>query len=60
MSTKKDKSWAWGQIVDKSGIVPDVSRTAELYGRLFALQETQIHLLEEIKKVKEEIEKVQK
>jgi len=54
---KKDQNWAWGQIVDKSGIIPDISKKAELYGRLFALQETQIHLLEEIKKVKEEIEK---
>ena len=49
---KKDQNWAWGQIVDKSGIIPDISKKAELYGRLFALQETQIHLLEEIKKVK--------
>ncbi len=37
--------------------INNVSRTANLYGKLFALQETQIYILSEIKKVKEQIER---
>ena len=36
--------------------ITKVSRSGQLYGKLFALQEMQIHILSEIKKVKEQIE----
>ena len=36
-----------------------VSRTGSLYGKLFALQEMEIHILSEIKKVKKLIERGQ-
>jgi hypothetical protein len=38
-------------------MINNASRTANLYGKLFALQETQIYILSEIKKVKEQIER---
>ena len=37
--------------------INSASITANLYGKLFALQETQIYILSEIKKVKEQIER---
>ena len=36
--------------------INSASITANLYGKLFALQETQIYILSEIKKVKEQLE----
>jgi hypothetical protein len=42
---------------DMANSINNVSRTANLYGKLFALQETQIYILSEIKKVKEQIER---
>jgi len=41
---------------DMANSINNVSRTANLYGKLFALQEMQIHILSEIKKVKDQIE----
>ena len=41
---------------EHANILNHVSTTANLYGKLFALQEMQIHILSEIKKVKEQIE----
>jgi len=40
--------------------INSASITANLYGKLFALQETQIHILSEIKKVKEQLEREDK
>ena len=40
--------------------INSVSITANLYGKLFALQEMQIHILSEIKKVKEQLEREDK
>ena len=52
------------QIVDEMfesvNQINNVSRTANLYGKLFALQEMQIHILSEVKKVKEQIEREDK
>ena len=45
---------------DMANSINNVSRTANLYGKLFALQETQIYILSEIKKVRDEIEKLEK
>ena len=44
------------EAVDMANSINNVSRTANLYGKLFALQEMQIHILSEIKKVKDQIE----
>ena len=38
--------------------ITKVSRSGQLYGKLFALQETQIYILSEIKKVREQIERI--
>ena len=42
---------------DIANSINTASRVANLYGKLFALQETQIYILSEIKKVKEQIER---
>ena len=38
-------------------MINNVSRTGNLYGKLFALKDMQIYLLKEEKKIKEEIER---
>ena len=40
--------------------IQNVSRSGNLYGKLFAINEMQIHLLKEEKKIKEEIEREEK
>jgi hypothetical protein len=45
------------EMFDSANMINNVSRTANLYGKLFALQETQIYILSEIKKVNEQIER---
>ena len=55
----KNKSIA-DEMFEHANIINDVSRTGNLYGKLFALQEMQIHILSEIKKVKDEIERKNK
>ena len=42
---------------DIANSINKVSRTGHLYGRLFSLQEMEIHILSEIKKVKKQIER---
>ncbi len=44
-------------MLDHVNMINNVSRTGNLYGKLFALQEMQIHILSEIKKVKEQLER---
>ena len=48
------------EMFEHANIFNNVSKTANLYGKLFALQEMQIHILSEIKKVKDEIERKNK
>ena len=48
------------EMFEHANIINNASRTANLYGKLFALQEMQIHILSEIKKVKEQIEREDK
>jgi hypothetical protein len=48
------------EMFEHANIINNASRTANLYGKLFALQETQIYILSEIKKVRDEIEKLEK
>ena len=55
----KNKSIA-DEMFEHANIINNVSTTANLYGKLFALQETQIYILSEIKKVRDEIEKLEK
>ena len=47
------------EMFEHANIINNASRTANLYGKLFALQEMQIYVLSEIKKVKEQIERGQ-
>ena len=49
-----------GDAFDIANSINKVSRSGQLYGKLFALQEMQIHILSEIKKVKEQIEREEK
>ncbi len=55
MQTNKKTNPA-GDTFDMANSINKLSRTGQLYGKLFALQEMQIHILSEIKKVKEQIE----
>ena len=48
------------EMFEHANMINNVSRTGNLYGKLFALQEMQIHILSEIKKVKDEIERKNK
>ena len=52
----KNKSIA-DKMFEQANIINNASRTANLYGKLFALQEMQIYVLSEIKKVREQIER---
>ena len=45
---------------DMANSINNVSRTANLYGKLFALKDMQIYLLKEEKKIKDEIETIEK
>ena len=49
-----------GTAFDIANSINKVSRSGQLYGKLFALQEMQIHILSEIKKVKQQIEREDK
>ena len=40
--------------------IQNVSRSGNLYGQLFAIQDMRIHLLQEEKRIKEEIEREEK
>ena len=48
------------EMFEHANIINKASRTANLYGKLFALQEMEIHIHSEIKKVKDEIEREDK
>ena len=48
------------EMFEHANIINNASRTSNLYGKLFALQETQIYILSEIKKVKEQLEREDK
>ena len=54
-SINKNKTIA-DEMFEHANIINKASRTANLYGKLFALQEMQIYVLSEIKKVKDQIE----
>ena len=45
---------------DMANSINNVSRTANLYGKLFAIKDMQIHLLKQEKLIKDEIETIEK
>jgi len=45
------------EMFDMAKVVNNVSRTGNLYGKLFALKDMQIYLQEQVNKIKEEIKK---
>ena len=53
MQTNKQIS---DQMFDSVNAITKVSRSGTLYGKLFAIKDMQIHLLEQEKKLKEKIE----
>ena len=48
------------EMFEQANMINNVSRTANLYGKLFAIKDMQIYLLKEEKKIKDEIEKLEK
>ena len=59
MQTNKKTNIAT-EAFDMANSINKISRTGHLYGKLFSLQEMEIHILSEIKKVKEQIEREDK
>ena len=45
------------QMFESANAIHKVSRTGQLYGQLLAIEDMQIHLLEQEKMLKEEIER---
>ena len=54
MQTNKKTS---DQAFDMAKTIQDVSRGGSLYGKLFAIKDMQLHLLQEENKIKEQIER---
>ena len=48
------------EMFESANAIHKVSRTGQLYGKLLAIKDMQIHLLEQEKMLKEEIEKLEK
>ena len=48
------------EMFEHADMINNVSRTGNLYGKLFAIKDMQIHLLEQEKKLNEEIEREDK
>ena len=53
MQTNKQIS---DEMFDMTKTINNVSRTANLYGKLIAIKDMQLHLLQEENKIKEQIE----
>ena len=56
MQTNKKTNPA-GEVFDMANQINKVSRTGTLYGKLFAIKDMQIHLQEQVNKIKEQIER---
>ena len=54
MQTNKQIS---DELFDSANAINKVSRTGSLYGKLFAIKDMQLHLLQEENKIKEQIER---
>ena len=48
------------EMFDSANMINNVSRTGNLYGKLFAIKDMQIYLLKQEKLLNEEIEKLEK
>ena len=48
------------EMFESANAIHKVSRSGQLYGKLFAIKDMQIHLLEQEKLLKEEIEREEK
>ena len=48
------------EMFDNANMINKVSLTGNLYGKLFAIKDMQIYLLEEEKKIKEQLERENK
>ena len=48
------------EMFEQANMINNVSRTGNLYGQLFAIKDMQIYLLKEEKKIKDEIETIEK
>ena len=59
MQTTKKTNPA-GDAFDMANSINNVSRTGMLYGKLFAIKDMQLHLLEQEKLLQEEIEREEK
>ena len=57
MQTNKEIS---DQMFDSAKMINNVSRTGNLYGKLFAIKDMQIYLIKQEKMLKEEIEREEK
>ena len=52
-----DKKTIADEMFDNANMINKVSRTGNLYGKLFAIKDMQIYLLEQEKVLKEQIER---
>ena len=58
MQTNKEiKKEISDQMFESANAITKVSRTGSLYGKLFAIKDMQIHLLQQEKMLKEQIER---
>ena len=48
------------EMFDSANMINNVSRSGQLYGKLFAIKDMQMYLLKEENKLKEEIEREEK
>ena len=48
------------EMFDNAKMINNVSRTGNLYGKLFAIKDMQIYLLKQEKQINEEIKKLEK
>ena len=57
MKMQTNKKTISDEVFDTANAINKVSRTGNLYGKLFALKDMQIYLQEQVNKIKEEIKK---
>ena len=57
MKMQTNKKTISDEMFDMAKTIQDVSRGGSLYGKLFAIKDMQIHLLQEENKIKEQIER---
>ena len=60
MKMQTNKKTIAEEMFDSAKAITKVSRAGTLYGKLFAIKDMQIHLLEQEKLLKEEIEREEK